>query len=126
MCRGSLKTFLYPPKIVSVSGGGLKTETGKFLLHFQNSKSSNRCRSVYGTDITINHFSLQHQNTFGKKVAAYLLMCHVIKFIFLYVWFVSVVYEIMWNTCVTLIYFFILCIYVQVEICYNVAHLILM
>ena len=31
--------------------GGLKTETGKFLLHFQNSKSSNRCRSVYGTDI---------------------------------------------------------------------------
>ena len=32
--------------------GGLKTETGKFLLHFQNSKSSNRCQSVYGTDIT--------------------------------------------------------------------------
>ena len=34
-------------------GGGLKTETGKFLLHFQNSKSSNRCHSVYGTDIKI-------------------------------------------------------------------------
>ena len=31
--------------------GGLKAETGKFLLHFQNSKSSNRCRSIYGTDI---------------------------------------------------------------------------
>ena len=26
-------------------------------------------------------------------------------------WFVSVLYEIMWNTCVTLIYFFILYIY---------------
>ena len=49
---GGSKTFLYPPQIVSV-GGGLKTETGKFLLHFQSSKSSNRCRSVYGTDITI-------------------------------------------------------------------------
>ena len=48
-----------------------------------------------------------------------------IKFIFC-MWFVSVVYEIMCNTCVTLIYFFILYIYVQVEICYNVAHLILM
>ena len=31
---------------VCVWGGGLKTETGKFLLHFQNSKSSNRCWSV--------------------------------------------------------------------------------
>ena len=39
---------------------GLKTETGKFLLHFQNSKWSNRCQSVYGTDvITIFTF---HQN----------------------------------------------------------------
>ena len=26
---GGLKTFLNPPKIVSVCGGGLKTETGK-------------------------------------------------------------------------------------------------
>ena len=34
-------------------GGGLKTETGKCLLHFQNSKSSGRCRSVYSTDIII-------------------------------------------------------------------------
>ena len=40
--------------------------------------------------------------------------------------FVSVVYEIMCNTCVTLIHFFILYIYVQVEICYNVAHLSVM
>ena len=39
-------------KIFSVMGdGGLKTETGNFLPHFQNSKSSNRCRSVCGTDI---------------------------------------------------------------------------
>ena len=55
VCVGrGLKTFLYPPKIVSVCvWGGLKTETGKLLLHFQNSKSSNRCRSVYGTDIII-------------------------------------------------------------------------
>ena len=48
-------TFFYtpPPKIFSAClGGGLKTETDKFLLHFQNSKSSNRCWSVYGTDIT--------------------------------------------------------------------------
>ena len=36
---------------LAILGGGLKTETGNFLLHFQNSKSSNRCRSVYGTDI---------------------------------------------------------------------------
>ena len=34
-----------------VGGGGLKTETDNFLLVFQNFKSSNRCRSVYGTDI---------------------------------------------------------------------------
>ena len=54
MCVGGLKTFIPPPEklLVCVGGGGLKTETGKFLLHFQNSKSSNRCRSVYGTDIT--------------------------------------------------------------------------
>ena len=48
--------FLYPPPpnfLLCV--GGLKTETGKFLLHFENSKSSNRCRSVYGTDINIRH-----------------------------------------------------------------------
>ena len=46
-------TFFYtPPNIFSVCVGGLKTETGKFLLHFQNPKSGNRCRSVYGTDIT--------------------------------------------------------------------------
>ena len=38
MCVGEYKTFLYPQKIVSV-GGGLKIETGKFLLHFPNSKS---------------------------------------------------------------------------------------
>ena len=38
-------------KNFSVKGGGLKTETGNVLLHFQNSKSSNRCRSIYGTDI---------------------------------------------------------------------------
>ena len=25
-------------------------KTGNFVTHFQNSKSSNRCRSVYGTD----------------------------------------------------------------------------
>ena len=50
VCVGVSKNFLYPPQIVSV-WGVLKTETGKFLLHFQNSKSSNRCRSVYGTDI---------------------------------------------------------------------------
>ena len=31
--------------------GGLKSETGKFLLHFQNSKLSNRCQSIYSTDI---------------------------------------------------------------------------
>ena len=31
--------------------GGLKTETNKFLLHFQNSKLSNRCWSIYGTNI---------------------------------------------------------------------------
>ena len=55
--RGS-KKFFTPPKIVSVCGGGLKTETGKFLLHFQNSKSSNRCRSVYGTDIITPLFYL--------------------------------------------------------------------
>ena len=52
MCGGSKNFFIPPPKLlVCVWGGGLKTETGKFLLHFQNSKSSNRCRSVYGTDI---------------------------------------------------------------------------
>ena len=54
VCVGGSKNFFIPPKIVSVcvfGGGGLKTETGKFLLHFQISKSSNRCRSVYGTDI---------------------------------------------------------------------------
>ena len=76
MFLGGLKTFLYPPNIKTESGkfheiltsvcvggsnnffippkllvGGSKTETGKFLLHFQNSKSSYRCRSVYGTDI---------------------------------------------------------------------------
>ena len=52
VCVGGLKSFFIPPKIFSVCvGSGLKTETGKFLLHFQNSKSSNRCRSVYGTDI---------------------------------------------------------------------------
>ena len=44
--------------------------------------------------------------------------------VYICMWFVSVVYEIMWNTCVTLIYFFILYIYVQVEICYNVAQLL--
>ena len=44
---GGLKTFI-PPQIVGVCvWGGLKTETGKFLLHFQNSKSSNRCWSVF-------------------------------------------------------------------------------
>ena len=49
-------------------GGGLKTETGNFLLHFQNSKSSNRCRSVYGTDI---------KNTFRKtKTVIYLTQVH--------------------------------------------------
>ena len=31
---------------------GLKTETGNILLHFQNSKLSNRCWSIYGADIT--------------------------------------------------------------------------
>ena len=36
-------------------GGGLKTETGNFLLHFQNAKSSNRCRSIYSTDIIKNY-----------------------------------------------------------------------
>ena len=46
-----------PTKFFSVGVGGLKTETGNFLLHFQNSKSSNRCRSVYGTDI-INKYTL--------------------------------------------------------------------
>ena len=50
MCGGSLKNFLYPPKLI-VCVGGLKTETGKFLLHFQNFKSSNRCQSIYDTDI---------------------------------------------------------------------------
>ena len=35
--------------------GGSKTETGKFLLHFQNSKSCNRCRSIYGTNIKMWH-----------------------------------------------------------------------
>ena len=36
VCGGS-KNFYIPPKIVSVCvGGGLKTATGKFLLHFQN------------------------------------------------------------------------------------------
>ena len=52
---GGLKTFLYPPKLLVCVffEGGLKTETGKFLLHFQNSKSSKRSRSVYGTDIII-------------------------------------------------------------------------
>ena len=51
VCGGS-KNFLYPPqKLLVCVGRGLKTETGKFLLHFQNSKSSNRCRSVYGTNI---------------------------------------------------------------------------
>ena len=40
-------------KTFSVEGGGLKTETDNFLRHFLNSKASNRCRSVYGTDIII-------------------------------------------------------------------------
>ena len=46
-------------------GGGSKTATGKFLLHFQNSKWSNRCRSVYRTDTTIQVFhnkSIKHQS----------------------------------------------------------------
>ena len=51
-------TFFYTPpeKNFSVWGGGLKSETGKFLLHFQNSKLSNRCQSVYSTDIIIDTF----------------------------------------------------------------------
>ena len=50
---GGLKTLYPPPEklLVYVWGGGLKTETGKFLLHFQNFKLNNGCRSVYGTDI---------------------------------------------------------------------------
>ena len=43
-------------------GGGLKTENGKFLLHFQNFKSSNRCRSVYGTDIIRHLRKVEVQN----------------------------------------------------------------
>ena len=38
-------------KKIDCRGWGLKPETGNFLRQFQNSKSSNRCRSVYGTDI---------------------------------------------------------------------------
>ena len=40
VCVGGLKTlYPRPPKIVSVCvWGGLKIETGKFLLHFQNSQ----------------------------------------------------------------------------------------
>ena len=60
-----LGNFLYLPQIVSmcVLGGGLKTETGKFLLHFQNSKSSNRCWSVYGTDIKKKLLIVKFSNT---------------------------------------------------------------
>ena len=80
MNHSSYIFFLYPPpgKIFSV-WGGLKTETGNFLLHFQNSKSSNRCRSVYGADIKrskINtksmelHERLTPLNGLRKQVAA--------------------------------------------------------
>ena len=51
VCGGSKNFFIPPQKLLVCVGGGLKIETGKFLLHFQNSKSSNRCRSVYGTNI---------------------------------------------------------------------------
>ena len=63
VCVGDLKTFYTPPKIVSVCVGGLKTETGKFLLHFQNSKLSNRRRSIYGTDITKRSSSARENMT---------------------------------------------------------------
>ena len=44
--------YTHPPQFFfSVWGGGLKTETGNSLLHFQNSKLSNRCWSIYSTDI---------------------------------------------------------------------------
>ena len=39
----------------NLGGGHLKTETGNFLLHFQNSKLSNRCWSIYDTDIIKNY-----------------------------------------------------------------------
>ena len=55
-------------------GGGLKTETGKFLLHFQNSKSSNRYRSVYGTDIIVLHLICPHT----VAEARYTLFRHVL------------------------------------------------
>ena len=51
---GGLNIFLDPTatlKKISVGGRGSKTETGNFLRHFQNSKSSNGCLSVYGTDL---------------------------------------------------------------------------
>ena len=64
--------FLYPPKLlVCVFGGGVyKTETGKFLLHFQNSKSSNRCRSIYGTDkITVlTYFALTNLTSVNRNI----------------------------------------------------------
>ena len=63
----------------------------------------------------------------AKQVTTMLLtVTFIFDKVYICIRFVSVVYEIMCNTCVTLIYFFILYIYVQVEICYNVAHLILM
>ena len=59
VCGGGLKLFYTSQKLlVCVGGGGLKIETGKFLLHFQNSKSSNRCQSIYGTDIMMTKFQL--------------------------------------------------------------------
>ena len=62
-----LHHFLYPQK--NFSGGGLKTETGNFLLHFQNSKSNNRCRSVYGTDLKkIFNYVMHSRRGLGNEV----------------------------------------------------------
>ena len=73
---GGLKTFFIPPIKLLVcvfGGGGLKTETGKVLLHFQNSKSSNRWWSVYGTDIKTFNFEHHFLDTTylpGPKTAS--------------------------------------------------------
>ena len=47
---------------------GLKTETGNFLLHFQNSKSRNRCRSIYGIDINSSKWHHKSKGTFSCRI----------------------------------------------------------
>ena len=63
---------------MSVGVGGLKTETGNFLRHFQNSESSNRCRSVYGTEI----IKIKFRDLIPAKLLVYWKLGNWLNFVF--------------------------------------------